>query len=314
MNTLALRLACVLTLGLPTLASAGDPPPAPASLIASSVGNTGRVEIHWADSAAETGYRIRREPAWSDGVIELPADTTGFYDQSGRGTFTYFVWAFNEWGESPVSELGPLTVRRGNAGPHGIRTGSTSSGGTPTAPRRLRAAGGSGSVRLDWQDRSSNESGFDIQRQTQDGLLWRSESGFQVVANQTTFEQAVDPGVYRYRVRAINALGASGYTDWVIASVSGTGGGTQPPAGMPPAAPSGLSVSDAGDGRAMLSWTDNSDNETEFRAERDPASASGTISVGANTTTFIDAAGNGTFRYRVCAVNSYGVSPFTAWV
>ena len=82
-------------------------------------------------------------------------------------------------------------------------------------------------LRLEWQDNSNNEDGFEIWRQTNDGewLLIGS-----TVPNVVTFSDGVIPiGVtLSYQVRAWNQFGESGFTN--VVSI-----GT-----FPPAAPSNL--------------------------------------------------------------------------
>jgi hypothetical protein len=82
---------------------------------------------------------------------------------------------------------------------------------------------------------------------------------------------------------------------------------------MPPTAPSGLAVSDIGNGRAMATWADNSSDETGFKIERNPAFAGGAVTVTSNTTAYIDQCGPGDFSYRVSAVNDAGPSAWTPW-
>jgi hypothetical protein len=58
-------------------------------------------------------------------------------------------------------------------------------------------------------------------------------------------------------VRAYNQKGNSSYTPYVQVTVAQSS-----PA---PAAPSDFAASDGGNGRAFLTWTDNSSNEDRFR-------------------------------------------------
>jgi hypothetical protein len=289
-----------------------DVPPTPANLVASA-GQNGRIDIRWTDSPqVETGLRIQRDPNFAEGVIDLPPGTIGFYDQPGHGFFTYHVWAYNSIGASGVATTDRFHITSGVAGPHGIIDPSTSgsggsSGGSavPTAPRRLHAVPGSGSVSLTWEDRSNNETAFRIGRETSVAGVWGADQTFDVPANQVTFNQSVDAGLYRYRVQAVNGTSASAFTSWVITTVdSGSTGST----GQPPLAPTGLTVSDIGGGRAMVSWVDVATDETQYQVERIPAMASGVAILGANTTAYIDQCGNGTFGYRVWASNANGSS------
>lgn len=91
------------------------------------------------------------------------------------------------------------------------------------------------------------------------------------------------------------------------------------PPGSPPAAPSNLSATNNRNRTATVSWTDNANNETGFEVQREKFrrnrwSQTTTLSVGANTTSIVDNAGTGDFRYRVRATNASGDSAWTAWV
>ncbi len=117
-------------------------------------------------------------------------------------------------------------------------------------------------------------------------------------------------------------------THTITASVTDSGGSpdtdaitlhVQDPNSTPPAAPSGVSASDAGNDSARVTWSDNSNNETYFEIQRQTRVGrtwTGTTivgSVGANITTFTDPSGPGRFRYRVRAGNSAGVSNWSSW-
>jgi hypothetical protein len=317
------------------LARSGILPDAPSDLQAGSDAS-GQVVLSWRDNSSnEVGFKVVRDPAFAEGAVMVPSDTTSFLDQAGKGKFTYRISAVGESGESAALTSGTVNVGRGAPGPHGPAVkvegsgtsvldggghggngGGSGSGGTggstqiPTSPNALRAVAGSGAVNVRWNDRSNNELTFDGQRETSvDGASWTGTSPFTSQANVATYADAVSSGMYRYRVRATGAAGSSAYTSWVIVSV---GSGTTTPAATPPTSPSGVSASDIGSGRAMVTWTDTSSNEDGFQIVREPAFSSGVISVGANTAAYVDQSGNGTFIYRVRAFNATGNSDYIA--
>jgi hypothetical protein len=91
----------------------------------------------------------------------------------------------------------------------------------PTAPSTLTAtipSGTNGRVNLAWRDNSTNETGFEVERSTS------STSGFTriatVGANATAFADTTAPRktTLFYRVRAVNAVGASGYSNTASAT------------------------------------------------------------------------------------------------
>ena len=172
-------------------------------------------------------------------------------------------------------------------------------------------------VDLAWTDNSDNESGFKIERCTGALTACILDSSFaqiaQVAANVTTYADttAAASTTYTYRVRAFNGGGNSLYSNSAEAT---TGQETAP------AAPSNLTAS-AVKGKAVgvnLSWTDNSNNETNFDIERCAGTGCTTFaplaSVGANVTTYRD---NGPFvkrtqySYRVKARNGTTSSAYS---
>jgi serine protease len=76
-------------------------------------------------------------------------------------------------------------------------------------------------VTLNWSDNSSNESGFEIQRQKRVGNSWTNTTTAGTTgANATQFTDSPGPGKFRYRVRAFNAAGSSAWTAWKQVNVN----------------------------------------------------------------------------------------------
>jgi subtilisin family serine protease len=92
----------------------------------------------------------------------------------------------------------------------------TSNTTPPAAPSNLTLSNlGSGQVQLHWNDNSSNEANFQIQRQRRTGGSWGSSTYFTAGANVTQFNDSPGTGRSRYRVRAQNSAGSSSWTGWV---------------------------------------------------------------------------------------------------
>jgi subtilisin family serine protease len=186
---------------------------APADFVATPVSPT-QISLAWAERATdETGYRLERriEGGVSYTLIQTLAANANSASDSGLidGTqYNYRVKAFNNLGESPVYQA------------------NEASAVTPLSrPTKLKAKAVSDSeVDLTWQDNSSAESGYKIER-----------SGF----NEAFIEVAqVGPDVdffsdfdlkpntkYRYRVRAFNAAaGNSAFSDEAAAQTKTSGG------------------------------------------------------------------------------------------
>jgi len=66
-------------------------------------------------------------------------------------------------------------------------------------------------ARLDWVDNSSNETGFEIERQLPGSSIWSLLAA--TVMDTTSYTDALSLIGMCYRVRAFNAAGFSGYTN-----------------------------------------------------------------------------------------------------
>jgi len=195
----------------------------------------------------------------------------------------------------------------------------------PEAPSGLAAvlAGNGNNKRavLTWADNSLNETGFTIQRATNDAFTGALTT-FTVGPNVTTYSNTIGNTnqTYYYRVFANNTVGDTGTpgfpTETVNSAFSNTAG-----VNLPPVAPSNPTATafrfNNNSDRVTVTWTDNSNNETGFRIQRatDAAFTVGltTSTVNTNVTTFTS--GNlprgATYYFRVQAYNASGVS---AWV
>ncbi|MFY8275387.1 M12 family metallo-peptidase [Pseudoalteromonas sp. SSDWG2] len=105
----------------------------------------------------------------------------------------------------------------------------------PATPSSLVATDGqNGSASLHWGDNSDNETGFEIQREKQHkNGQWRATTFItETGENTTSYVDSSDTGVFRYRVRAINTVGASPWSNWAQVTVtsdsSGGGDGEKP--------------------------------------------------------------------------------------
>lgn len=128
----------------------------------------------------------------------------------------------------------------------------------PTAPTNLAATIVSNSqVNLSWNDTSSNETGFKIERRI--GTTGTFTQIATVGANVTSFSNTgLTPlTTYCYRVRSYNANGNSAFSNEVCVTMPD----------QPPAAPTGFSAAFA-DCTIGMSWTDNSNDETGFIIEK----------------------------------------------
>ncbi|MEP0841575.1 MAG: right-handed parallel beta-helix repeat-containing protein, partial [Phycisphaerae bacterium] len=176
-------------------------------------------------------------------------------------------------------------------------------------------------IEVTWTDNSRNEAGFIIQRNV-NRLGW--ENYGYVSADVTAFtDTQIQPGMrHCYRVLATDgsANSPASIQSCVVVPPTGdpleppddsSGGNTTSPAA--PKAPSGLGLAVA-DGRVVLSWTDNADNEDGYEVWRYDGSskwaAIGTVA--ADVAGYVDDAvvAGGSYCYRVRAFNAAGAGPY----
>jgi hypothetical protein len=180
----------------------------------------------------------------------------------------------------------------------------------PAAPTTLAAITVKyNSVSMSWRDNSTNESGFKVQRSA-DGVNFANVGT--VAAGATSFADTSvgSAKTYYYRVSAYNSAGSSGYSNVLTVKTPGA----------VPLAPASVVAANGGNGTAIVTWADKSNNESKFeiyRAKWDTATGKWLTRVyvgyvGANGTRFVNSSGKGTFRFYVRAVNSYGASLFAA--
>ena len=182
-------------------------PSTPENLSATAL-SVSEIDLSWDDvSGDEDGFYIERGA--SIGTLAIistnPANVSVFSDSGLTQSTEYFyrVTAFNVIGNSTNN---PTTSE------------TTFDPAPPLAPSDLEAAGISGTAaNLVWVDNSNNEDGFEIWRKLGTG----SFSLVTTTASGVTFFE--DTGLtaaseYTYRVRGVNGIGDSAYTDEAAAS------------------------------------------------------------------------------------------------
>jgi len=180
---------------------------------------------------------------------------------------------------------------------------------TPAAPVILAAnAVNAGQVNLSWQDNSTDETTFHIERATDTGFT-ANLIGVTVAANAVSYSDTAVIGnnTYYYRIHARNATGDSAASN--TATVS-----TPVSTVAPPSAPTGLSATAASGTQVNLFWTDGATSETGFRIDRATSNTftAGLVSmnIAANSVSYSDTSVSGgtTLYYRVYAFNPGGNS------
>jgi lysophospholipase L1-like esterase len=271
------------------------PPAAPTGLNAVAI-SSAQIHLNWVDNSTnETGFEIER--ADTSAVFTLISTTTtnaiSFLDTglTENTQYLYRIRSLNGAGASAyTSNASVITLPM-----------------PPAAPDSLNATTIAFSqINLSWQDLSTNETGFQIERSL------TSESDFTLVAitsaNTTTYSDInLSPQTnYFYRVKAINPGGSSNFTTESSATTF---------AG-PPNAPTSLMASASSTTQINLSWVEASGNETGFQVEQS-TSAAGNFTLitttSANIDTYVDSGlqPGTTYFYRVRAINEVGSSSYT---
>jgi uncharacterized repeat protein (TIGR01451 family) len=155
------------------------------------------VELTWTDpnvpACPSRIERSQRSGEWVPVASDLAAGTTAYTDRglsSGTG-YTYRVFAVNASGDSLASAV----------------VSATTKGGIPAAPANLRARAISPTtLRLRWEDRSLDETGFRITR-----TAGRDLRTFVLPADRTRLDdRELDPNtLYRYELVAFSEDGSS---------------------------------------------------------------------------------------------------------
>ncbi len=95
----------------------------------------------------------------------------------------------------------------------------------PAAPSAVLASDtGNGEASVSWADNSDDESGFEVVRESWHSKRNRWQSSALVASpgeNTTAITDASGGGTFRYKVRAVNAVGASAYSAWAEVTVAG---------------------------------------------------------------------------------------------
>ena len=298
---LAVNAAGTSTSNAVTVTPSVPPPAGPAGLTATLLAGP-QVRLQWTDqSTDETGFTVQRalDNAFLTGVqtfagvvgpnISTYTDTT----VAAGNTYFYRVIAVNTPAgvQSVPSNTASLLVPAAMAAPSNL------SGTLLTGPFR---------VTLTWRDNSTGEQGFTIERSANGTFTDAVPQAVAANAVSATYPLASDVAGY-FRVRAFDATATSPWSNVI----------------SPPLAPSNLGASQASPTvSVVLTWLDNSTNETTFTLERavTVGGVAGTFAIistrpvhsGTGAMTFTDATFTHgiTYTYRVRANNSLGSSAY----
>jgi len=255
----------------------------PSNLTASPSGNS-QINLSWNGNNKATGYVVDRS---TDGmnwfqIASVSANSNSYADTTVSAGLTYFyeVFAVNGSTFSSPSNMASATL-------------------APLAPGTLNATAVSSSqINLAWSD-VTGETGFTIER-TQDGITWTE---IDTTAGVTSYQDTgLAPGTfYTYQVSAYNAGGSSpwSYRDSATTIM------------VPPAVPTGLTVTTVSSQEIDLTWNDVP-GETNFRIQRSPDGVNwvriAILPAGVTSYDDIGLHDGRTYYYRIRSGNAAGFS------
>jgi len=257
--------------------------------------SSNQINLSWCDNSDnEMGFRIERKTEGKEyeEIYLTLANVTTYQDKALEPNTTYFyrVRAYNQAGNSSYSN----------------EQETTTMDIPPYPPSNLLAKPISTmEIDLTWQDNSTNERGFKIER-SKDGKEYAQITV--LFANTTTYQDKdlLQNTTYYYRVKAYNLLGDSGYSNEVACKTLD----------VVPLAPTNLKTTPILPEKIKLTWEDNSDNESGFKIERrrkDETTYNQLDTVSKNITEYQDKGifANITYLYRVCGYNEAGNSAYS---
>lgn len=275
--------------------------PADPSELSTVAVSSSQINLNWTDNSTNEDKFIVERSLDSANFTEIGTVVSGInvFGNIGLSPSTryyYRVKAANSAGDSNYSNIADATTFSAPASP-------------PSAPSSLATIViSSTQIDLSWNDNSSNEDDFKLERST-DGNTFAPL--VTLGANVTNYN---DTGLlpstqYWYRVKAHNSAGDSNYSNVAFAT-------TQAAPVIPPAAPTGLIATAASSSVINLIWTDNSNNEIEFWIERSINNnvnfvQIATVAAGVSSYSNIGLTANTTYFYRVRASNTAGQSGFS---
>ncbi len=266
-----------------------DFPAVPASLVVSTV-SASRIELQWSDASTnETGFEIYRclgagcTP--NSLLITAGAGVQSFADLSVviGNVYRYHVRAVNGAGASPATSVSEANTL--------VPVDPASLEGLPLSPS---------SARVQWIAQA-NTAQYRIERCDTPGCV--SYTALDSVAHPTnafTDNSVVTGETYGYRVRGLNAAGAS------------AGGASVEVAMLTPSSVSSLAAVALSGTQVLLNWADNSSNELGFVLSRCSGGGCSDFvlvdSIAANDTSYVDAtvAFNERYVYQLVAYNNVG--------
>ena len=264
-------------------------PNAPAGLTALAGGN--KITLEWTANAEDDlkEYRLYRgtSPNPTERIATLPKGTRTYDDTDVAVGQTYHY---------RITAVDASDNESGYSDGVSARIEDTQA---PAAPADLKATAANGEVTLSWAASPDGDlKEYRIYRGTSSDPTDQIAT---VTAGTETYTDAgLSPGMYYYRLKAVDTAGnGSDYSSEARATIEDT---------QAPAAPTSLTAT-AGDGVVTLKWTANAESDLkEYRLYRGsspgPTDQIATVAAGTETYTDDNLPGDGTYYYRLKAVDA----------
>lgn len=270
-------------------------PKAPSGLTAIAVSGT-QINISWVDNATdETAFELERS---ADGITFVKITDIGFdleyFQNIGLAATTkywYRILAKNSAGKSAYSNIASATTLQV----------------PPAAPDGLTAeAISSTQINLAWNDKSANETRFELERSLNGTNFTKIAD---IAVNLTLYQNTGLTAVttYYYRVRAVNSVGASAYSNVISATTQN----------IPvPDMPQNLTAVPTAPDLIQLRWAALTGNASEVVIERSRDPENDFVQLAKQPANIIqyedrDELEIADYYYRIKAVNSGGSSVYS---
>src|ERR1017187_2899951 len=215
-------------------------PSSPSGLVATAT-SSNQVSLSWLTVTDSGGSGVAGYQVYRDGT-QIATVTTASYTATGLSPSTAYCFTIS------------ASDNAGNTSGQSSQACTTTLGTVPVAPSNLAAlAVSSSQIYLTWQDNSSNESGFIVQRASGSSGPW-TQIGI-VDANVTSCAHTglTASATYFYRVCAYNASGNSAYASVASATTPAL------PDTTAPSIPSGLIATATSTSQVNVSWSASTD-------------------------------------------------------
>ena len=262
---------------------------------AATTASSNQINLSWDYISGATSYYLYRSTSYSGVYSYIAAPTSTSFADTGlatNGTYYYKVQAVNSVGSSGYSSIANATT-------------TSSSYNAPSIPTNLIATtASSNQINLSWNYISGATSYYLYRATSYSGVY-----SYIAAPTSTSFADTglATNGTYYYKVQAVNSAGSSGYSAIAYATTTSSSYSV-------PSIPTNLIATTASSNQINLSW-DYISGATSYYLYRS-TSYSGVYSyIAAPTSTSLADTGlatNGTYYYKVQAVNSSGSSGYSA--